>query len=250
MARTLSRRRALALGVAAGLSAADPPLPWPRRRCRCERLLRPDARALQEFNAAFTEHWKTHRPGRHGQAVARRLGQQARAVIDGLEAEWSPWRSPTTSTRSPRRAAHRRRLAEAAAGQCVTLHFDHRLPRPQGQPEGDQGLDRSRQAGRRGHHAQSEESGGARWNYLAAWGYALRKKAAASDGASDFVAKMYKNVKVLDTGARGSTTTFVERSIGDVFISWENEAHLAIKELGPDKFEIVTPASPSSPSRR
>ncbi|HEU0199066.1 MAG TPA: sulfate ABC transporter substrate-binding protein, partial [Burkholderiaceae bacterium] len=84
-------------------------------------------------------------------------------------------------------------------------------------------------------------SGGARWNYLAAWGYAT-KRFGPEAKAKEFVANLYRNVPVLDSGARGSTTTFVERGIGDVFISWENEAFLAIKELGPAKFEIVVPS--------
>lgn len=83
-------------------------------------------------------------------------------------------------------------------------------------------------------------SGGAQWNYLAAWEYAKRKYG-GDEQAKDFVKRLYKNVPVLDSGARGSTTTFVERGVGDVFISWENEAFLALKELGPDKFEIVVP---------
>jgi sulfate transport system substrate-binding protein len=85
-------------------------------------------------------------------------------------------------------------------------------------------------------------SGGARWNYLAAWGYALKKPGGSEAKAKDFVAALYKNVPVLDSGARGSTTTFVERGIGDVLIAWENEAFLAVKELGPDKFQIVVPS--------
>ena len=85
-------------------------------------------------------------------------------------------------------------------------------------------------------------SGGARWNYLAAWGYALKQPGGSDATAKELVGKIYKNTKVLDTGARGSTTTFVERGIGDVLIAWENEAYLSVKELGPDKFEIVTPA--------
>jgi sulfate transport system substrate-binding protein len=84
-------------------------------------------------------------------------------------------------------------------------------------------------------------SGGARWNYLAAWGYA-QKKLGGEAPAKDFVRKLYRNVPVLDTGARGATTTFVERGLGDVLIAWENEAFLAVKELGPDKFEIVVPS--------
>src|SRR4029453_10290058 len=84
-------------------------------------------------------------------------------------------------------------------------------------------------------------SGGARWNYLAAWGYAQRKYGGEAQ-AKDFVRKLYLNVPVPDSGARGATTTFVERGIGDVLIAWENEAHLAVKELGPDKVEIVVPS--------
>jgi len=85
-------------------------------------------------------------------------------------------------------------------------------------------------------------SGGARWNYLAAWGYALRQNNNSSEKAKEFVSKLYKNVPVLDSGARGATTTFVQRGIGDVLISWENEALLAIKELGKGNVEIVVPS--------
>src|SRR5690606_22830770 len=84
-------------------------------------------------------------------------------------------------------------------------------------------------------------SGGARWNYLAAWAYA-REKYGSDDKAREFVTKLFRNVPVLDSGARGSTTTFVQRGIGDVFLSWENEAFLALNELGKDKFEIVVPS--------
>ena len=85
-------------------------------------------------------------------------------------------------------------------------------------------------------------SGGARWNYLAAWGYALKKSGGDESKARDFVAKLYKNVPVLDSGARGSTTTFVERGMGDVLIAWENEVLLGAKDLGQDKFDIVVPS--------
>jgi len=85
-------------------------------------------------------------------------------------------------------------------------------------------------------------SGGARWNFLAAWAYALKHNNNDEAAAKDFIAKLYKNAAVLDTGARGSTTTFIEREIGDVLIAWENEAYLALKEFGPNKFEIVTPS--------
>jgi sulfate/thiosulfate-binding protein len=85
-------------------------------------------------------------------------------------------------------------------------------------------------------------SGGARWNYLAAWGYALKQPGGSEATAKEFVGKIYKNVPVLDSGARGSTTTFVERGIGDVFISWENEALLVTKDIGKDQYEIVVPS--------
>ena len=85
-------------------------------------------------------------------------------------------------------------------------------------------------------------SGGARWNHLTAWGYALKQPGGTEKSAQEFLAKVYKNVPVLDSGARGSTTTFIERGIGDVLLTWENEALLAIKELGPDKVEIVAPS--------
>jgi sulfate/thiosulfate transport system substrate-binding protein len=84
-------------------------------------------------------------------------------------------------------------------------------------------------------------SGGARWNYLAAWGWALKQQGGSAATAKEFVRKLYKNVPVLDTGARGATTTFVQRGLGDVLIAWENEALLAIKELGSDKLQLVVP---------
>jgi len=85
-------------------------------------------------------------------------------------------------------------------------------------------------------------SGGARWNYLAGWAWAKRQPGGSDETAKEYIRKLYKNVPVLDTGARGSLTTFAQRNIGDVFISWENEAWLATRELGPDKFEIVIPS--------
>ena len=95
---------------------------------------------------------------------------------------------------------------------------------------------------RKGNPKHPKSSGGARWNYLAAWGYALHHNNNDQAKAQDFVRALYKNVEVLDSGARGSTNTFVERGIGDVLIAWENEALLAANELGKDKFEIVTPS--------
>src|SRR5690606_15077745 len=85
-------------------------------------------------------------------------------------------------------------------------------------------------------------SGGARWNYLAAWGYALRQPGGSEAAAREFVTRLFRNVPVLDTGARGATNTFVQRGLGDVLLAWENEAFLAVDELGPDRVEIVVPS--------
>jgi sulfate transport system substrate-binding protein len=109
-----------------------------------------------------------------------------------------------------------------------------------GNPETDQGLGRSG-AARLGHHPNPKTSGGARWNYVAAWGFAV-KNGRTPDQAKELVTRLYHNVPVLDSGARASTTTFVERGIGDVLISWENEAYLAISQPGGDQFEIVNPS--------
>jgi sulfate transport system substrate-binding protein len=103
-------------------------------------------------------------------------------------------------------------------------------------------LGRLGEAGRGRDHAQSQSSGGARWSYLPAWGYALKKNNNDDKKAQEFVMRLYKNVPVLGSGARGSTTTFVQRGIGDVLLSWENEAFLALNELGKDKVEVITPS--------
>src|SRR5690606_40368017 len=112
----------------------------------------------------------------------------------------------------------------------------------QGNPKNIQGWDDLVQTGVQVITPNPKTSGGARWNYLAAWGYALRQPEGSEAAAQDFVRRLFGNVPVLDTGARGSTTTFVQRGIGDVLLAWENEAYLALNELGPGKVEIVTPS--------
>ena len=133
-------------------------------------------------------------------------------------------------------------LAEAAAAEQRALHVDDRVPRPQGQPEGHQGLERSGEAGRRGHHAEPED---VRRRALELPG-GVGVRASASPAATtprrrSSSPQLYKNVPVLDSGARGSTTTFVQRGIGDVLLAWENEAYLALDEA-KDKVEIVVPS--------
>ncbi len=135
-------------------------------------------------------------------------------------------------------------LAEAAAAELHALHLDHRVPGAQGQSVEDQGLARSGEAGRACDHAESEDLGGARWAYLAAWAYAEKAPGGSAEKAKAFVGQLYKHVPVLDTGARGSTTTFAQRGIGDVLLSWENEAQLALRETGgADKFQVVYPSN-------
>jgi sulfate/thiosulfate-binding protein len=203
----------------------------------------PTRELYQDFNAAFAQYWKA----RTGEVLTIKQshggsGKQARAVIDGLEAD-------VVSL-----ALARDIDALAENGKLVAADWQRRLPHNstpytstivflvrKGNPKGVTDWADLVKPGIQVITPNPKTSGGAQWNYLAAWEYAKRKYG-GDDKGKEFVSKLYKNVPVLDSGARGSTTTFVERGIGDVFISWENEAFLAIKELGKDKFEIVLPS--------
>ena len=207
-----------------------------------QRLLRPDARALQGHQRAFAKYWKE----KTGEDVTIKQshggsGKQARAVIDGLEADVVTLALAYDIDAIAARASLIAELADATAQQHRALHLDHRLPGPQGQSEGDQGLGRPGQAGRAGDHAESEDLGRRALELSRRLG--LRPEAARRRRARPRTSSpsSISNVPVLDTGARGSTTTFAQRGIGDVLLAWENEAFLALKEFGPDKFEIVAP---------
>lgn len=204
----------------------------------------PTRELYQDFNVAFAKQWKE----KTGESVTVRQshggsGKQARAVIDGLSAD-----VVTLALAYDVDALHekgklipvdwQKRLAHNSAPYTSTIVFLVR----KGNPKVIRDWDNLVKPGVSVITPNPKTSGGARWNYLAAWGYALKKYGNDEAKAKDFVAKLYKNVAVLDSGARGSTTTFVERGQGDVLIAWENEAYLAVKELGPDKFEIVTPS--------
>ena len=241
----LNRRQALALAVAAGI-AGGAVVAQAAEVTLLNVSYDPTRELYQEFNAAFAKHWKE----KTGDDVTIKQshggsGKQARAVIDGLEADVVTLAlAGDVDAAAQEGRPDPRRLAEAPRRQLGALHLHDRLPRPQGQPQGHQGLGRPRQGRRRRSITPNPKtSGGARWNYLAAWGYAAeagRRQRGKGQGVRH--ASIYKNTKVLDTRAHAArTTTFAERGIGDVLISWENEAHLAIKELGPDKFEIVDP---------
>lgn len=204
----------------------------------------PTRELYQEYNAAFAKYWKAKTGDdvtikqSHGGA-----GKQARAVIDGLRADVF-----TLALSYDIDAIHEK-------AKLIPKNWQTRLPHNsspytstivllvrKGNPKKIKDWDDLTKPGVSVITPNPKTSGGARWNYLAAWAYGLKKNNNDEAKAKEFVKNIYKNVPVLDSGARGSTTTFVERGIGDVFISWENEAFLALKELGPDKFEIVVPS--------
>ena len=197
-----------------------------------------------DFNKAFAAHWKA----RTGDNVSVRQshggsGKQARSVIDGLEADivtlalaYDIDELNAKGKLIP--ADWQKRLPHNSSPYTSTIVFLVR----KGNPKGIKDWDDLVKPGVSVITPNPKTSGGARWNYLAAWGYALKKYGNDPTKAQGFVANLFGNVPVLDSGARGSLITFTERGVGDVFISWENEAFLATKELGPDKFQIVVPS--------
>jgi sulfate/thiosulfate transport system substrate-binding protein len=202
----------------------------------------PTREFYQEFNAAFIKHWKE----KTGQTVSIRQshggsGAQARKVIDGLDADvvTLALAFDVDAIADKRLIAKdwQNRLAKNSSPYTSTLAFLVR----KGNPKGIKDWDDLVRPGVAVITPNPKTSGVARWNYLAAWGYAFVKSGHDQAKAKDFVAKLYKNVPVLDAGARGATTTFIERGIGDVLINWENEILLAGKELGKDRFDIVVP---------
>ena len=168
-------------------------------------------------------------------------GSQARAVIDGLQADVVTlalaYDVDAIATKGLIPADWQKRLPLNASPYTSTIVFLVR----KGNPKGIKDWDDLIKPGVAVITPNPKTSGGARWNYLAAWGYALKKSGGSADKAKQFVGDIFKNVPVLDTGARGSTVTFVERGVGDVLLAWENEAFLAQREFGKDKFEIVAP---------
>jgi sulfate/thiosulfate transport system substrate-binding protein len=203
----------------------------------------PTRELYQEFNAAFAKQWRA----RTGQGVEVQQShggssKQGRAVLDGLEADVLT-------------LALAYDIDAVAAGGLLAKDWQKRLPDNsapytstivllvrKGNPKGIKDWSDVVRPGIQVITANPKTSGGARWNYLAAWAYALRRPGGDEAKARAFVTELYRHVPVLDSGARGSTTTFVQRGIGDVLLAWENEAFLSIKELGPDKVEIVVPS--------
>lgn len=201
----------------------------------------PTRELYADFNKAFAAAYQKQT----GKSVEIRQshggsGSQARAVIDGLQADVVTlalaYDVDAIAGKGLTSADWQKRLPQNASPYTSTIVFLVR----KGNPKGIRNWDDLIKSGVSVITPNPKTSGGARWNYLAAWGYALQKFESAGK-AREFVADLYKNVPVLDTGARGSTVTFVERGVGDVLLAWENEAFLAQREFGKDKFEIVAP---------
>jgi sulfate/thiosulfate transport system substrate-binding protein len=202
----------------------------------------PTRELYQDFNAAFAKYYRA----KTGKVVEIQQshggsGKQARAVVDGLEADVVTLAlaydidAIAESGLLPR--DWQKRLEYNSSPYTSTIVFLVR----KGNPKGIKDWVDLVKPGIQVITPNPKTSGGARWNYLAAWAYALKQPGGTDERAKAFVTQLFKNVPVLDSGARGSTTTFVQREIGDVLLAWENEAFLATKELGPDKVQIVVP---------
>ena len=232
-------RRALALGLSASLALGA---------ARADVVLLnvsydPTRELYKAINAAFAADWKA----KTGETVSIKAshggsGAQARAVIDGLDADVVTLALAADIDAIAAKTAKipadwQKRLPHNSAPYTSTIVFLVR----KGNPKGIRDWDDLIKPGVSVVTPNPKTSGGARWNYLAAWGYA-QKKFGDQGKAKDFVTGIYRNTSVLDAGARGSTITFAERGLGDVLIAWENDAFLAFEEFGKDKFEIVTPS--------
>jgi sulfate/thiosulfate transport system substrate-binding protein len=204
----------------------------------------PTRELYQDFNAAFAKYWKA----KTGQTVTVQQShggsaKQARAVIDGLQADVVTlalaYDIDSVSEHAGLLPADwQKRLPDNSTPYASTIVFLVR----KGNPKHIKDWNDLVKPGISVITPNPKTSGGARWNFLAGWAYALQQPGGNDEKATDFVKRLYKNVPVLDSGARGATTTFAQREIGDVLIAWENEAFLSLKELGQDKVEIVVPS--------
>jgi len=204
----------------------------------------PTRELYQEFNTSFAKYWKK----KSGETVVVKQshggsGKQARAVIDGLDADVVTLALAYDIDEIHDKARlipenWQKRLPHNSSPYTSTIVFLVR----KGNPKHIKDWNDLVKPGVSIITPNPKTSGGARWNYLAAWGYALKQKGGNETKAKEFVTRLYKNVPVLDSGARGATNTFVQRGLGDVLLAWENEAFLAVNELGKDKFEIVVPS--------
>ena len=204
----------------------------------------PTRELYEDYNKAFAEHWKKET----GEEVAINQshsgsGKQARSVIDGLDADVVTLALAYDIDALSEKAGlvpkdWQKRLPDNSAPYTSTIVFLVK----KGNPKGIRDWADLVKPGVQVITPNPKTSGGARWNYLAAWGYALKRSSNDETKAKEFVTALYKNVPVLDSGARAAMTTFVERGIGDVAISWENEAYLIVNDVGKGEYEIVTPS--------
>jgi sulfate/thiosulfate-binding protein len=204
----------------------------------------PTRELYQDYNAAFAKYWKE----KTGDTLTIQQshagsGKQARSVIDGLAADVVTLALAYDIDAIAEKgkllpADWQKRLPNNSAPYSSTIVFLVR----KGNPRGIKDWDDLVKPGVSIIPANPKTSGAARWTYLAAWGYALKQNNGDESKARDFVARFYKNVPILDTGARGATTTFIQRGIGDVLVGWENEALLSLKESGQGEFEIIAPS--------
>ncbi len=239
----VSRCAAAALAAMLVVGAARP-LPAAAEQTLLNVSYDPTRELYAAIGKAFVERWKAQ----SGETLVVRTsnggsGAQARAVIDGLEADvvtlGLAWDIDAIAERAHLLPADwQHRLPDNSAPYTSTIVFVVRKGNPQRIKDWDDLV----KPGLKVITPNPKTSGGARWNYLAAWGYALKKGGGTAE-ARDFIAKLYANVPVLDSGARGATMTFAQRRQGDVLIAWENEAFLAVNEFGKDKVEIVVPSA-------
>jgi len=203
----------------------------------------PTRELYADYNRVFAKHWKD----KTGQVVTVKQshggsGKQARSIIDGIDADVATLALAGDIDALVQHGGHlaanwQQRLPHGSAPYTSTIVFLVR----KGNPKGVKDWDDLVRPDMKVITPNPKTSGGARWNYLAAWAFAERQYGSA-EKARDFVRQLYRNVPVLDSGARGSTITFVQRGVGDVLLAWENEAFLALKEFGPNKVEIVVPS--------
>ena len=235
---------ASALAVIATLAAGHAPPATAKDVTLLNVSYDPTRELYDDYNKAFAKHWQA----KSGQEVTIRQshggsGKQARTVIDGLAADVVTLALAgdidALATQGKLLPANwQGRLPHNSAPYTSTIVFVVR----KGNPKGIKDWGDLVKPGVKVITPNPKTSGGARWNYLAGWAWALKQPGGSEATATEYVRKLFQNVPVLDTGARGSLTTFAQRGIGDVFVSWENEAFLAVKEIGKDKFEIVVPS--------
>src|SRR5512139_1700573 len=240
---TKARGLSAALAVAAALAGVAPASAGAAGVQLLNVSYDPTRELYEAVNAAFAKQWKA----KTGDDVVVKQshggsGKQARAVLDGLEADVVTLALAYDVDAIARTglvaAGWQKRLPQNSCPYTSTLVFLVR----KGNPKGVKDWGDLARAGVSVITPNPKTSGAARWSYLAAWAWALRQPGGNEAKAKDFVTRLFKNVPVLDTGARGSTNTFVQRGIGDVLLAWENEAFLAIHELGADKLEMVIPS--------